>query len=73
MFPMRKDFLEKEIASHSRNVAWGISWTEEPDGLTSMRSQRIRHDLVTEQQQYAPNTGPASLQRRGKKRILKIE
>ena len=61
MFLMRKDFLEKEIASHSRNVAWRMSWTEEPDGLPSLRSQRIRHDLVTEQQQYAPNTGPASL------------
>ena len=45
MFLMREDFLEKEIASHSRNVAWGISWTEEPDGLPAMRSQRIRHDL----------------------------
>ena len=25
-------------------------WTEEPGGLQSMGSQRIRHDLVTEQQ-----------------------
>ena len=31
--------------------AWEIPWTEEPDGLQSMRSQRVGHDLVTIQQQ----------------------
>ena len=25
----------------------GIPWTEEPDGLQPMMSQRVRHDLVT--------------------------
>ena len=29
-----------------------IPWTEEPDGLQSMRSQRVRHNLVNEQQQW---------------------
>ena len=28
-----------------------ISWTEEPGGLQSMESQRVRLDLVTKQQQ----------------------
>ena len=34
-----KDPLEKEIATHSRIVAWEIPWTEEPGGLQSMWSQ----------------------------------
>ena len=25
--------LEKEMATHSSIFAWGIPWTEEPDGL----------------------------------------
>ena len=28
--------LEKEMASYSSILAWGISWTEEPSGLQSM-------------------------------------
>ena len=28
-------------------LAWRIPWTEEPGGLQSMGSQRVRHDLVT--------------------------
>ena len=29
---------------------WETPWTEEPGGLHSMGSQRVRHDLVTKQQ-----------------------
>ena len=36
--------LEKEMAIHSNILVWRIPWTEEPDGLQSMRSQRVRHD-----------------------------
>ena len=36
--------LEKVIATHSSNLAWRIPWTEEPGGLQSMGSQRVRHD-----------------------------
>ena len=43
--------LEKEIATHSSILAWEISWTEELDRLQSMGLQRVRHNLVTEQQQ----------------------
>ena len=32
-------------ATHSSILAWGFQWTEEPGGLQSMGSQRIRHDL----------------------------
>ena len=39
-----KDHLEKEMATHSRILAWKISWTEEPGGLQSMRLERVGHD-----------------------------
>ena len=40
----REDSLEKERAPHSSTLAWKIPWTEEPDRLQSMGSQRVRHD-----------------------------
>ena len=44
----REDLLEKEMAIHSSILSWRISWTEEPDRLQSMGSQRAGHDLATE-------------------------
>ena len=41
----------KKMASHSTILAWEIPWTEDPGGLQSMGSQRVRHDLVIKQQQ----------------------
>ena len=38
-----EDPLEKGKATHSRILAWRIPWTEEPGGLQSMGSQRVRH------------------------------
>jgi len=32
------------MATHSSILAWKIPWTEEPGGLQSMGSQRVRHD-----------------------------
>ena len=43
----QEDPQEKEIATHSNILAWEIPWTEEPDGLQSMGSQRVGHDLAT--------------------------
>ena len=43
--------LEKEIAAHSSILVWEISWTEEPGGLQSVASKRVRQDLAAEQQQ----------------------
>ena len=40
----REDPLEEEIATHSSILAWIILWTEEPGGLQSMGSRRVRHD-----------------------------
>ena len=39
-----EDPLEKEMATHSSILAWRIPWIEEPGGLQSMGSQRVRHD-----------------------------
>ena len=36
--------LEKEMAIHSRTVAWKIPWTKEPGRLQLMRWQRVGHD-----------------------------
>ena len=40
----REDPLEKEMATHSRTLAWRIPWTEEPGRLQSTGSQRVGHD-----------------------------
>ena len=42
-----EDPLKKEMALHSSTIAWKIPWTEEPDRLQSMGSQRVRHNWVT--------------------------
>ena len=42
-----EDPLEKGMATHSSILAWRILWIEEPGGLQSMGSQRVRHDWVT--------------------------
>ena len=39
-----EDPLEKEMEIHSSILAWKILWTEEPGGLQSMGSLRVRHD-----------------------------
>ena len=41
----QEDPLEKGMATHSSILAWRIPWTEEPGGLQSMGSQRIRARL----------------------------
>ena len=38
---------KKEMATHSRTIAWKIPRTEEPGRLLSMGSQRVGHDWVT--------------------------
>ena len=40
----QEDLLQKEMATHSNTLAWKIQWTEKPDRLQSMGSQRVRHD-----------------------------
>ena len=40
----QEDPLEKAMANHSTILVWRTPWTEEPGGLQSMGSQRVRHD-----------------------------
>ena len=39
-----EDSLEGGMATHSSSRALRIPWTEEPEGLQSIGSQRVRHD-----------------------------
>ena len=47
----QEDPLEEEMATRSNILAWEIPCTEDPGGLQSMRLQKVRHDLATNQQQ----------------------
>ena len=50
----REDSLEKEMATHSRILAWRIRWTEEPGELQFMGSQKVESALATKQQTAYP-------------------
>ena len=41
------------MATHSSILAWELLWTEKPSGLEATGLQRVRHDLVTQQQQMS--------------------
>ena len=45
----QEDPLEKEVATHSDNLAWKIPWTGEPGQLQPTESQRVRHNWGTKQ------------------------
>ena len=47
-----KDPLEKKMATHASILAWRIPGTEEPGGLQSTGSHRVRHDRATEHFQF---------------------
>ena len=54
LIPGSGRFRERGKATHSSILAWRIPWTEEPGGLPSMRSHRVRHNRVTEQALSSP-------------------
>ena len=37
-----EDPVKESVTTHSRTLAWGISWTEEPRGLQFKGSKRVR-------------------------------
>ena len=39
-----EDPLEEGMTTHSSMLVWKIPWTQEPGGLQSIGSQRVRHD-----------------------------
>ena len=41
-----EDPLEEGMATHSSILAWRIPGTEEPGGVLSMGSQRVRHEAT---------------------------
>ena len=41
-----EDILEEIVATHCSILAWRIPWTEEPGGLQSIGSHRVRHDQI---------------------------
>ena len=43
--PDWKDPLEKDMATHSSTLAWGIPWTEEQDRLQSMGRKELETTL----------------------------
>ena len=45
------ELLEKEMATHSSILAWKIPWRGGAWWATVHGSQRVRHGLVTKQQQ----------------------
>ena len=50
-----EDPLGKGIATHSSILAWRIPWTEDPGGLQSMGSKRVRYtERLTQQQSFMP-------------------
>ena len=59
-----EDPLEKEMATHSNILAWEIQWTEEPGGLQSSGSQRVRTRL---RMHTHTNTHNAYMHREGAK------
>ena len=40
----QEDPLEEAMATHSSISSWRIPWTEDPDRLQSIRSERVGHD-----------------------------
>ena len=40
----QEDPLEKGMVIHPSILAWRIPWTEKPDGLQSMKLQRVGYD-----------------------------
>ena len=44
LIPGSERSLGEGIATHSNILVWRIPWTEEPGGLQSMGSHRVRHN-----------------------------
>ena len=57
----REHPLEEGMATRSSILAWRMPWTEEPGGLESMGSQRVRHDLASEHPQPQGSCDPSNL------------
>ena len=61
-----EDPVEEEVASHTSILAWRIPQIQEPGGLQSMGSQRVRHNWAT----YKYSSTTSSLRKQGKTKEL---
>ena len=61
----QEDPLEKAMATYSSILAWRMPWTEEPGGLQSMRSQRVRDNWRTSTSTFFPVAKALGYQYRG--------
>ena len=57
----QEDPLEKEMAAHSRILAWEIAWTEEPGGLCDHGGRK-----------GSPSTTTINLKNRKNRMIIKV-
>ena len=64
LIPGSEDPLEKETATHSSTLVWGMPWTEEPGRPQSIRPQRVRQNFVTKQQRGRNGDSTSSARRR---------
>ena len=55
----RKDPLEEGVATYSSILTWNMPRTEEPGGLQCMGSQKVEHDLVTNQKILHVSASPS--------------
>ena len=49
-----EDPLEEDMATHSRILAWRISWTVEPGGLQSIELRRVSMTEASEHAHSSP-------------------
>ena len=52
-----EDPLEEGMETYSNILAWRIPWTEDPGGLQSMGSQRVKHNRATKHSIAQPQNG----------------
>ena len=60
-----EDPMKMETATHPSIFAWKTPWTEEPEGLQPMDSQRGGRDLTTQQQQQQRDVDTKGSQPKG--------
>ena len=54
--PGQEDPLDKEMTTHPSILAWRIPWMKEPGGLLPLGSQRVGHNLLTNEHHHTQNT-----------------
>ena len=61
LIPGPRRFPREGNGNYFSILAWKIPWTEEPGGLQSTGSQRLGHNLATDQQIISASTASTYL------------